>query len=301
MRITTAAPEQQAAAFALALEHLGEGIASTRVLNALTLLASGQIDPAGIFLAHDESRLCGVQVCVPLAGAGALFWLPKSKPANATLEDHLVRVALNWLRGRGTKVAQALVSAPDAPGAQPLVRCGFRPITRLHYLEHPLDVLPPPCVSRLRFSTYSRENAGIFHATLMATYGATLDCPELTGVRTVDEIIAGHVAQGKFRPERWWLGFEEDRPVGVAMVTEAPDSNAWDLSYLGLVPSARRRGLGREMTCHVLRIAQASHAPKLILAVDARNRPAAQLYQGLGFLSVDFREVYLYLWDRPLA
>jgi mycothiol synthase len=301
MKITTAAPEEWPAAFALALRHLGEDIRPARLLKALELAAAGEIDPEGIFVARAAAGLCGVVVCIPLPGASGLFWLPKTHPPDAALEDRLVRTALAWLRGRGTKLAQAILNALDIPAAGSLLRCGFRLVTRLEYLEHTLAAVPPLPPARLHLITYSEETREVFHATLLRTYEGTLDCPELNGVRTIDEIIAGHIAQGRFRPERWWLALEGDRPIAVVMVTEVQDMEAWDLSYLGVVPEARRRGVGRELAQQVLQAAQTAQAPKVILAVDNRNQPARQLYLDLGFLSVDFREVYLFFWDRPLA
>jgi mycothiol synthase len=285
----------------LALRHLGEDIRPARLLNALTLLAAGEIDPEGIFVARGPGGLCGVQICVPLPGATGLFWLPKTHPADAALEDQLVQFALDWLAGRGTKLAQAFLSPQDSPWAGPLLRGGFRAVTRLLFLERVLDRIPARPPMRLHFNTYVEENRHAFQAILLRTYEGTKDCPELNGVRTIEEIIAGHLGQGSFHPDRWWLAFEEGRPVGVAMVTEVPDREAWDLSYLGVVPEARGRGLGRELAIHVLHAAQASHASKLILAVDDRNYPALQLYRLLGFLSVGYREVYLKVLDRSLA
>jgi mycothiol synthase len=301
MPITTAAPEERSAAFELALRHLGEDIRPARVLNALTLLAAGEINPEGIFVARGAGGLCGVQICVPLPGASGLFWLPKTYPADAALEDQLVHFALDWLGERGTKLAQAFLSPPEGPGGGSLLRCGFREVTSLLFLEHALDRIPSPPAPRLQLYTYVERNRLAFHATLLRTYEGTRDCPELNGVRTIEEIIAGHVGHGNFRPDRWWLALEGNRPVGVAMVSEAPDQDAWELSYLGVVPEARGRGLGRELAIHVLHSAQTSQASKLILAVDERNFPALQLYREVGFLSVGFREVYLKVLDRSLA
>lgn len=294
--IRTAAAAEWPAAFALALRHLPEDLRPARVVNALTLVASGEIPPDGIFVACDVGGLRGVQVCVPLPGASGLFWLPKTDPPNDSVEQQLVAWALAWLQRRGTKVAQALLSSLDVPAAGPLVQCGFKLVTRLHYLEHQLQSVLPAPSSRLRFSTYQEGSQDLFRATLQRTYEGTLDCPELNDVRSMEETIAGHIGQGKFRPERWWLAWAGDRPVAVALATEVPDMDVWDLSYLGVVPEARRRGVGRAVAEYVLHTAQAAHADKLILAVDDRNRPALQLYHTLGFLSVDFREVYLYLW-----
>jgi mycothiol synthase len=301
MHITTAGPEEWSVAFELALGHLSEDIRPRRVLNALALVAGGDIDPEGILVARDATGLRGVQICVRLPGASGLFWLPKTRPSDAALEDQLVQCALDWLGGRGAKLAQAILSPLDSCHAGPLLRTGFRLVTRLSYLEHLLETIPPPETSLLHYSTYAGDNRDVFHATLARTYEATLDCPELNGVRAIEEIIAGHKGQGNHRPDRWWLAFERERPIAVAMVAEVPDLGAWDLAYLGVVPEARGRGVGRELASHALRAAQAAGAPKMILAVDERNWPASQLYRQLGFVSVDIREVYLQILDRPLV
>ena len=119
----------------------------------------------------------------------------------------------------------------------PLLRLGFRPVTRLFYYEHLLNMaFPLQAANLLKLITYTGHNKDLFHATLLRTYEASLDCPELNGVRTIEEIIAGHMAQGNYRPERWWLALAQNRPVAVALVTEVADLGAWDLSYLGVVP-----------------------------------------------------------------
>jgi mycothiol synthase len=301
MHITTAAPAEWSAAFELALEHLPADVRSVRVLNALALLAGGDIDPEGIFVARNTVGLSGVAICVLLPGASGLFWLPRTLPADPALEDQLVDRALDWLRGRGAKLAQAFLSPLDRPYACSLVRRGFQRVTRLNYLEHLLQAVPSPAQQQIRYVTYTEKNRHAFHATLLRTYEATLDCPELNGVRTIEEIIAGHLSQGDHRPDRWWLALAQDRPVAVAMATVVPDLQAWDLSYLGVVPEARRQGVGRALAGHVLRAAQKAEAPKMILAVDERNVPALQLYGQLHFTFVDFREVYLHILDRSLA
>jgi ribosomal protein S18 acetylase RimI-like enzyme len=301
MQITIAAPEERPAAFELALRHLGADIRATRALNALTLVAAGDIDPDGIIVARAGSRLCGVLVCVPLPGASGLFWLPKTDPVDAALEERLVQHGLEWLRGGGAKIAQAIIDPRDAEFVGPLRQRGFRLVTRLQYLEHPLDRLPLPTATSLSYNTYSEETQEAFHTTLLRTYEGTLDCPELNGVRTIDEIIAGHIGQGRFRPECWRLAFDRGGPIGVAMAAEVPESAAWDLAYLGVVPEARRRGYGRELAASMLREALDAQASKLIVAVDERNQPALQLYHELGFLSADVREVYLHFFRSALA
>jgi ribosomal protein S18 acetylase RimI-like enzyme len=137
----------------------------------------------------------------------------------------------------------------------------------------------------------------LFHDTLLRSYEGTLDCPELNGVRGVEDVIAGHRAQGPHDPERWWLALLDGRPAGVIILNEVPDLGCWDLGYLGVVPEARCRGVGRAMTARAVRAARAAGAAELTLAVDVRNAPAWNLYTRQGFKAFDRREVYLVFYE----
>src|SRR5262249_21380371 len=161
--------------------------------------------------------VAAAQVCVPLAGAACLFWVPSSGEPFA---DALVSAALAWSRQRGCKVAQALAHPDDRVLTEPLCRQGFLPITQLHQRTYDLVDLPPVPDAGLRIVPYSSVREAVFSATLERTYTGTLDCPELNGGRTMDEILAGHRGQGKFDPELWWLAYEGPTPIGVVMLVE---------------------------------------------------------------------------------
>ncbi len=101
------------------MADLAPDVRPARIAHTLTLIGEGVIDAGGIFLARDQTGLCGVQICVPLAGAGGLFWLPRTRSRHAALEEDLVQHGLDWLRSRGTKVAQALLSPADQSAVRP--------------------------------------------------------------------------------------------------------------------------------------------------------------------------------------
>jgi len=294
--IISARPQDRRAALELLFQHLAQAERQARVGNAERLLDAGQLDPQGIFTACDETGLRGVLVAVPLAGAGGLIWPPQTAPAaNKDVADKLIVAAKDWLRRRGAKLAQTLLAPEEATLAAPLLRSGFVHVTRLEYLRHHLaDVCEPgsPC-SRFAFQTYQPAIQAIFHETLLRSYEGSLDCPELSETRSIDEIIAGHQAQGQFDPGRWWLAWEGKRAVGVLLVTRAFDEPGWDLSYVGVTPEVRRRGLGRALTQLALRQARDAGAGQLTLAVDLRNLPARNLYAQLGFQPTSQRDVYL--------
>src|SRR5207248_437975 len=117
---------------------------------------------------------------------------------------------------------------------------------------------------------YDPDDPAEFHATLARTYEDTLDCPEVSGVRTIEQVIEGYRAQGRYEPGRWWLAREAGRPVGVAIVTALPGSGDWEVGYMGLVPPARGRGLGI-LAC--LRVAPGTGLPTCRPAPRLSLRP----------------------------
>ena len=106
--------------------------------------------------------------------------------------------------------------------------------------------------------------------------------PELHHVLTPDEVLAGYRDAAR-DPAGWWLAVADDQPAGVLLL------NGDELTFLGVVPERRGRGIGRRLLELAL-----ERAADLSLIVDARNAPAFQLYQSAGFEVVGAREVFLY-------
>jgi mycothiol synthase len=297
MDVGPADPGQRAAALRLVFQHLSGRERETRVANALGLLERRELDPAGVLAASAGSTLLGAMICMTAPGASGLVWPPQviASARSEETEDRLVEAASAWLRQRGAKLAQALLGLAEADLARPLERNGFAHVTRLLYLRHGLELTSPSLAEHLTYRTYMQDVTR-FHETLLRSYVDSQDCPEVTGVRTIDEIIEGHRAQGKYDPERWWLALEGSRPVGVLLLTDTPELSSWDVSYVGVVPEARGRGIGRQLVLKALLEARLGEATQLTLSVDARNQPALGLYRSLGFESFDEREVYLAIW-----
>jgi mycothiol synthase len=286
-------PADWTVALDLALARVPTEHRPARVQHCIELLETGGLDPCGIFVARRNHAIVGVQVCVALAGASCLFWLPATIDDGA---DQLVQAGLAWARSIPCKLAQALAGPDEAQFSEPLKRCGFAAITHLHQLERNLDDVPT-AVTKLRLETYRPSRRADFAAMLERTYEGTLDCPELNGKRSADEILAGHRGQGTFHPNFWWLAYDGATPVGMVLLIEAPDAVTWELAYLGIVPEHRRHGLARALTLHALQALRGQPATRMILCVDERNIPARRLYQSLGFSDFETNEVLLYFFD----
>ena len=310
LSITSVPPADWPLALDLVFQHLPAEERGQRRANVLAMRDSGEIHPHSLLIAQHESRLAGAIICVPLPGASALFWPPQVVAGVNTdaVADALVRHALAWAGSLGAKIAQAMVPAADIPLIAPLLRCGFQHITRLRFLRHSKPTFCTPEVGSagatssqpdagLSFETYQPGNQRQFHETLERTYQGTLDCPELNGRRRIEEVVAGHQGQGQFRPELWTLAFRAGEPVGVVILAVG-EGLGWEMSYVGVVPAARGQGIGKALAQRALHQAYQEGAPQLMVSVDARNQPAQQLYEKMGFVAVDEREVLLFFFDN---
>jgi ribosomal protein S18 acetylase RimI-like enzyme len=297
--VSSARPNELGAAFDLIFKQYGATERRARVAEALQLVRQRELPPEGVWVARRGTQLVGALVCLILPGASGLIWPPQvAAGIDATeMEDQLTEDACAWLRGRDAKLAQALLTDEEKRLAAPLERNGFKHITSLWYLR--CDRVGSSELSRkrerLRYQPWTTTRE-VFQETLLRTYEGTLDCPEVNGVRTIDEILAGHRGQRTDDPATWWLAFEDDRAVGVVLVSEIPEGGAWDLSYLGVIPEVRECGVGRELVRKVQSEAQLARVRSVSLSVDTRNRPAWRLYLGAGFEPYDRREVYLAVW-----
>lgn len=293
----SARTEDWGAAFRLIFQYLPRTECEHRCANALHLLQRGELNPQGIFVLRGSDGLRGALVCLPVPGCTALLWPPGTvEERRAGREDALLRHACAWLRQCGVKVVQTLLAPEETFLATPLLRGGFTAVTSLWFLRHdlnlPVNYLNIP--ARLDYQTYNGDL--LFQETLLRTYEGTFDCPEVNGTRSIAEVIEGHRAQGVFDPSRWWLIREGEKAVGVLLMTEIPENGDWEVAYMGVVPEARRQGHGREILLHALCEARAAEIPAVTLSVDARNRPAWNLYRSLGFEPYDQRMVYLNLF-----
>ncbi|HEY1376259.1 MAG TPA: GNAT family N-acetyltransferase [Gemmataceae bacterium] len=298
--ISPAEPDELTAALRLAFRHFDPETRLARVAGGLELIDRGELDPAGVLVARAGGRLVGAMVVAPVPGAGAAVWPPQVEPdapAADVLAGELVARAADWLRGRGVKLAQALLAPEDAALAGPLLCGGFRHVTSLWYLRHDLEMpaglLGEP--ERLTYTTLAAAGEATFAAVLARTYEGTHDCPEISDARSPAEALAGHQAGG-FDPERWWLASAGGEPAGLLLLNPSPDGDGWEVAYVGVVPEHRRRGYGRELVVKGLVEAKAAGQPGVTLAVDARNRPARELYRRLGFEAAESREVLLAVW-----
>jgi mycothiol synthase len=296
--VRPAREDEWPAAFRFIFQAVAEEERPARVAHGLDMVRLGELQREGIWVAVEANQVVGAVICLRIPGASALVWPPQAKSgtASAHVEDSLMTECCSWLRSQKVRIAQCLLEQKDELLAEPLLRYGFRKVTSLTYMRHDLSRVPAKLSTALRYQSYREADRALFCATLEKTYEGTLDCPELNGVRTIEEIITGHISQGRHDPDRWWLAFDGAVPVAVLLLAKIPEWHGWDLSYLGVVPEARRRGFAQTLAFKAVWECRQAGQSKITLSVDQRNLPAQFLYEKIGFFAYDRRDVYLGLW-----
>jgi ribosomal protein S18 acetylase RimI-like enzyme len=176
-----------------------------------------------------------------------------------------------------------------------LESAGFSHLAELYYLtceaaRFATGRLPE---HKLQFIPYDERGRARLGKLIEQTYVGTLDCPALNGARGMDDVITGYQATGVFRPEMWQVVRHDSEDVGVLLLADHPSARHWELVYMGLVPEARGRGWGRQITQHAQTLARLANVERIVLAVDAANSPALSMYRAAGFEMWDRRHVYV--------
>ena len=202
------------------------------------------------------------------------------------------------LRERSLHYAQALLE-PGATGQRELLmRAGFRPLAPLTYLER--DALypwvDPPARDEAEWVHYDARTHADFARVIPETYRDSRDCPELSGLRPIDDVLRAHQAAGRFDPRLWEVARVAGQDAACLLLTRLARDTVLDVVYMGVVPAWRRRGVGALLLRRALAQCRARNARRLTVVVDERNAPAARLYERFGFVRAAQREAYLYRW-----
>jgi ribosomal protein S18 acetylase RimI-like enzyme len=259
--------------------------------------ATAAFQPSAItdyVLAARAGTIVGACRFVTGAGRCAVVPPPRLETWDEALAARLLRAAAARVHGRdGARLIQTLVEPQGAQAlAAALERAGFERLAVLAYLRRPVRpeeqnlALPPG----IKWRRYWRLRHQQFARTIAATYGSSLDCPALAGLRSVDDAITTHKATGLFCPRAWHLLLVGGEPAGVVLLNNLQGRG--EVVYLGVVPAARRRDIGQALVTRAIRDTAAMGLPQMGLAVDVSNAPAMRLYEKTGFSEIRRRLAY---------
>ena len=247
--------------------------------------------------AFDTERLVSATLTAESPGAAALLFVPSDLVPTGRYQAtlRLLREAQVVASRRGLRLLEVLTAPSAQTVGRALETSGFRFLTRLLYLRREVGSSDPtPRGARdLNWVNYTPEVAEQFADALALTYAQSLDCPELTGVRAVAQVLAGHRAAGIFVPGHWWLARRGDRPVGVMLMNRIFSEPAMEVVYMGVAQVARGTGVADALLHRAIEAARASNASHLALAVDERNAPARRMYARWAFANLGARDAWI--------
>jgi mycothiol synthase len=266
------------------------------------LVMEGKADDLVLVAARAGTQLCGAVLAQRLVGRAAVVWPPQLADAQSTeLATGLLDELESLLRVAGNCLAQALLESPTDRAAQTLRAAGFQHAGDLLYMSAEAAAFPglPPDLG-FHLEPSSPANHEQLLNVLEATYRGSLDCPLVDGLRDTADVLAGYQAVGEFRPELWLLAHADGRDVGCLLLADHPAQDQIEIVYLGIVPECRGRGWGSALTRQAQWLAHRAGRSRVVLAVDATNRPAIAAYQSAGFAGWDRRSVLVRSF-RPAA
>ena len=303
LRIVPATGERLPSALQLLFAAWPNDARSQRIAEIPQEIEDGEFDPRHLLLAEIDGQPVGAQLTIIRDNDVGMVWPPVvddarlkqfDGPAGDVIEDALLTEAARQLDAVGAWIGQSLLE-PNQPRDQlALERNGFARLTELRFFERSLnDGTKWPKMSErssLSYDPYRRSrNRMAFINVLEATYCGTLDCPELNGIRDGQQSLKNHEAAGSFKPDMWRLYRRKEINVGILLMVDRRDEDAWEVLYVGVIESARGRGVGRAMLLDALDAARDAGVDRLLIVADVRNVPAVSLYESLGFQPVASR------------
>jgi mycothiol synthase len=230
-------------------------------------------------------------------GNTACLWPP---PPDHLEADPLFRAAARFVDERGIVLAQMNIAASELVSRQRMADVGFPHLADLLYLF--TEVAAPARSLQIPAGIEFVPRAGVRSAELARlvsrTYEGTLDCPALDGVRSIDVVLEGYRQQGEYLVDQWYIVRVDGADAGVLILASHAAAGNWELVYMGVTPEARGRGLGSCIVRFALDAAARGGAQRVVLAVDAANQPAVEMYGSAGFLEWERRAVYARLANR---
>jgi len=293
--IGTASPNHYGAALWMATGGRSRHAHRGRVTALLAAEKQGKVSFDGLFTATRGSRVVSSIWCLSQPGKIGTVWGPgilSDEPD--TTAEHLVEHAIAHGKQRGCHLLQSLIGQENRAAGNLLIRSGFRSITLLSHLEaltEEVHVEPPR--NELRFLRCEDFRSEDFRSLVAQTYEESLDCPEVDGMREIEDVLDGYYATSGRSTYNWYTLQNGDEAIGVIITAHHAEPQQLELIYFGLLPRFRRLGLGSEIIRFVLQLAQFLGCRSTITGVDQRNAPATTLYRRFGFVQSNVKELFL--------
>ena len=282
----------------VAFQHLSPNEFDLRIGTIMQQYRLGQLDLAGIFQAKHENILVGAMYaqCRP---EGSVMLAPPIMAKGFPFEP-MFEALEHFCRSHNAYAAVALADRNQLFDEQTLCTIGqFRYLSDLIHLA--AEISPNEHSSKpyhLQFvplSDCSEDISDRLTRLVKGTYEQSLDFSDLMQIAPVEHVLQGYKCGELFRPELWFFVQKDGTDVGVLLLTDASPEQ-FELTYMGLLESARRQGFSREIVRFAREMTSREKRLLLLTSVDEKNIPASQSYLSHGFKAWDRKKVYARLF-----
>jgi GNAT superfamily N-acetyltransferase len=248
-----------------------------------------------LFAAIEESRLLDAAWGQLQPGNCAVLWPPAS---SSIVGQELISRVTESLDQFEVRMAQIMTKDRSSPVVPIVESAGFEHLAEIVYLSRDLESAKSGPQHALTWQAFDESQFNRLAALTEATYVNTQDCPAMNCRRPIAEVMDGYRGTGKFRPENWQIAQIDGKDVGVLLLGDYGLEGYCELMYMGLTPEARGRGFGREIVLRAMELTRRCNSLRLLVAVDANNKPALNVYRDSGFVAWERRAAYVRFRDE---
>ena len=282
----------------VAFQHLSQDEYAVRLGAIMQHHRSGQVDLQGVFQAKYENTLVGAMYAQCRPDGAVMLWVPSM--AKEFSFEPIFEPLVQFCQSKNAFAAVALADRNQPFDEETFCTVGqFRFLSDLIYLAVEISPNEPQDKgNRLQFvpiSDYSDDIADRLTRLVKQTYQNSLDFPDLMQIAPVEQVVQGYKTASLFRPELWFFIQQGGADIGALLLTDAPPEQM-ELTYMGLLESARGQGLAREIVRFAKGVASREKRLLLLTSVDAKNIAACQSYLSQGFKAWDRKKVYVRLF-----
>lgn len=247
----------------------------------------------GLWIAEAGGKIVGAFLGLLRAGRSARFWPPQTLTGDPLLAQRLLRAGIESLVRGGATTARALLRGDRPADRELLLTAGFAHAADLalmfHFLSEPS---PSASVGDLDFVRFEPSLRPRLAALIERTYVDSRDCPAINGAMAIDDVLDEHAAASDGDTSGWHLLMRAGVDVACLLLASDRAASFTQIAYMGVVPEARRLGIGRQMVQTAKSLARSAGQARLALAVDAANLPALRLYESMDFIAWDRRSLF---------
>ena len=297
--------QEQEEALLLMIQENDQDVKRQEVEKIFASVQKGQLDLKHLLVATKQQKILATRLMVAQKDKTAILW-PAACDEEAedsqvfdSIQDALLKESVLRAKQEGCVQIQTTVEHSDSRTSALYERNGLPAIGELYFMQRPASPEcndEKPCTATGESLKLVPISEGISDDVLgelvLKTYIESADFPELQHDRTAARSLQTHRLQGEYNPEHWFVIEQNKSAAGVLFFSWHSDLKQWELTYMGVIPDQRGKGIAGKAIGKSFEHASRKNSG-VFLGVDSRNHYAIRLYESLGFIVVSRQTVHV--------